>query len=227
MQFALLFGVFALPTELPAAEPRPMETVTVLVAKVQVPMGTLLNDPEKKFKTVRYVKGDEPKDAVTKFAQLKGKRLTHSLVEDQPVKTQYVTDGKNIGMFDALMPAGMRAIAIKVSPATVTDGFILPGSRVDVIHTVRKAPDETASSVILQNLLVMAVDTSTDRDQTLNTVTLAVKVEDAKKLRLAEAKGELSLVLRAAEDDEIAPLKQAAINAKMPYEPPVRRRAGQ
>jgi hypothetical protein len=57
-------------------------------------------------------------------------------------------------------------------------------------------------------MLVLASDTSYQRDgekqaMLASTVTLAAKPDDAQKLRLAAALGELSLMLRNPEDDEI------------------------
>jgi hypothetical protein len=89
-------------------------------------------------------------------------------------------------------------------------GFVLPGSRVDVICTTRGA--DTTSKVILQNLRVLAVDQlvkekAEQPGPTVSTVTLAARPEEATRLALASNLGDLRLALRAQGDDKaVAPI---------------------
>src|SRR5262249_29246805 len=100
------------------------------------------------------------------------------------------------------VPPGMRAVAVRVTAEVIVGGFILPGSRVDVLWTYRTTNSHVGALTILQNQLVLAVDTTAARNpespQTIlgATVTLAVKPEDAQKLSLAAVNGELKLSLR-------------------------------
>jgi len=89
-------------------------------------------------------------------------------------------------------------MSFKVQQDKAADGFVLPGSRVDVIVTQpdEKNKDKTVSKVALQNLLVLAVNA--DKDQPKPTlITVAVTPEEAEKLHtLATRFGPLSIVLR-------------------------------
>jgi len=186
------------------------EKVIVLVAKQKVPMSTLLKDPQKYFVEKAYTKGEEPKKAIKTWDQLKDKRLNKPLSEDQFVTADDLMDPKLIGI-EGILPAGMRAVAIKVNVASVVAGFVLPNSRVDIVQTLRGG-EHSITQTILQNMLVLASDGTKDRPDDkgnlpASTVTLAAKPEDVQKLRLAEAVGELSLSLRGAEDEEITRLK--------------------
>jgi RNA polymerase sigma factor (sigma-70 family) len=113
------------------------------------------------------------------------------------------------GLSGVLQP-GERAIAIRVTAEAGVSGFVLPGSRVDVICTTRGT--ETTSKVILQNLRVLAVDQMVKEkaDQpgpAASTVTLAAKPEEATRLALASSLGELRLALRGPADDKaVAPI---------------------
>jgi pilus assembly protein CpaB len=187
------------------------EKVTILVARQSIPMATLLKEPEKYFVEKAYTAGEEPKKAIRTFDQLKDRRLIKPLTEEQWVTTEDLRDSKE-GL-EGVLPQGMRAIALKVSPESIVGGLVLPHSRVDVIATVKQG-DQTYSHVILQNMLVLASDMTTHRDpdkqgMLANTVTLAARPEDAEKLRLAGAIGELSLMLRGANDDKFIVLKPA------------------
>jgi pilus assembly protein CpaB len=181
------------------------ETVRILVARQSIPPGTLISEPDKFFKYVRYVKGDEPKDGLTDLIQVKGKVLNRTLAEDQPVKGQDLIAAK--AAFPAL-PEGMRAVSIKLTPDPVVGGFILPGSRVDVLSAVPQ-PDgkQTVVKAVVQNVLVLAVDTALENQ--VMTATVAVTPEQAKKIVAAADTGKMSLVLRALEDEKAVPRRGA------------------
>jgi Flp pilus assembly protein CpaB len=170
----------------------PIDIVTVLVAREDIPQWTTIREPEKLFKKVRYVKGDEPKDAITDFAALKGKRLKRDLAADQPVKPK---DFLNTPPLEELLPKGTKGISLRVDPDKAVAGFVVPGCRVDVLHTLNGK-----SEVIAADVLLMALDL--DKDGKFATATLAVKPEMTAKLATAAAgKGKFTLTLRPAKDD--------------------------
>src|SRR5262249_34655750 len=97
-------------------------------------------------------------------------------------------------------------IALRVTAESVAGGFVLPGSRVDIVSTVQRG-SEPVSQTIMQDVLVLAVGTNFQKNpevtnQVGTTVTLAVSTEDAQKLALAGSLGELRLTLRALGDTE-------------------------
>jgi pilus assembly protein CpaB len=186
------------------------EKVKVLVARQKLPMGVLIKDPEKYFMEKAYTKGEEPKKAIRSPDQVKDRRLNKPLSEEQFVTAEDLLDPKQASL-EAVLPPGMRAVALKVNAASVVAGFVLPNSRVDVLQTTRFG-EHSVTQTLLQNMLVLATDMQDQRDperkaSLASTVTVAAKPEDAQKLRLAEAIGELSLALRGAEDQEIVTLK--------------------
>ncbi len=97
-----------------------------------------------------------------------------------------------------VLPEGHRAVALKINTDPAVGGFVLPGSRVDVFCTERTRTG-TTSRVILEDVLVVAVETTAPRDRPVLgiTVTLAARPADVTKLALAASAGELRLVLRA------------------------------
>jgi pilus assembly protein CpaB len=189
----------------------PEEKVTILVAAKKIPYSTLIKDPHKYFAEKQYTKGEEPKKAIKSWEQVQDKRLNKALSEDQFVTLDDLLDPKTAGSIEIMLPQGMRAVALKVNAASVVAGFVLPNSRVDVVLT-QKNGEHSTTKTILQNMLVLASDQMTGRqeDKLANlgsTVTVAAKPEDVEKLRLAEGIGELSLALRGSEDQEIVSLK--------------------
>jgi pilus assembly protein CpaB len=187
------------------------EKVTILVAKQKIPYGILIKDPTKYFTEKQYTKGEEPKKAIKTWEQVQDKRLNKPLSEDQFVTADDLMDPKSAGI-EVLLPPGMRAVALKVTAASVVAGFVMPNSRVDVVQTIKNG-DHTITQTILQNMLVLASDSMTGRPEEkqsnlASTVTVAAKPEDVQKLRLAEGIGELSLALRGSEDQEVLALKE-------------------
>ena len=130
--------------------------------------------------------------------------------EGEYVLEDKLVNPEQVGLI-AKLPAGMRAIALKVNAESLAGGFVLPGYRVDVVSTTRGGGSESTAKIILQNMLVLAVDTIANRDnQTTSmlgsTVTLAATPEEAQRLSLAAAMGELRLTLRTPDDNKIVRL---------------------
>ena len=67
-------------------------------------------------------------------------QLQNSIVRSQFVAGEPIREVKlarpESGFLSAILPPGMRAIAVRISAQNTAGGFILPGDRVDVIETV-------------------------------------------------------------------------------------------
>jgi pilus assembly protein CpaB len=183
------------------------EKVTVLVAKQNLVMGTLIKEPEKFFDEKQFTKGEEPKKAIRSLDEIKGKYLNKPLGAEQFVTADDLTDKDSIGI-SAMMPKGFRAYGIKVTPENCVGGFVLPHSRIDIVlAAIRGDAKEQYSKIILQNVLVLAVDQVNVRPEDkqaviANTVTVAVTPQEAEKLAIANSLGDLRLILRPFGDDE-------------------------
>lgn len=197
-------------------EPVVEEKVNILVARKNLPLGTLLKNPEELFEEKPFIKGQEPKKAIKSFEQLKDKRLNKALAAEQFVSLEDLMD-KSMDGLGAVMPKGMRAYGIKVTADGTSGGFVLPNSRVDVVWVQRKGDNDSSAKIILQNVLVLAVDTLNVRPEDkqahiASTVTLAVTPTQAERLCLAEQLGMLKLTLRPFGDEE--EVKTAGVKPK-------------
>jgi len=97
---------------------------------------------------------------------------------------------------------GMRA-AVLQEVELATGGSILPGDRIDVIHSfVTGSPAQTINTVIVSNVRVIAIDrfASTDARGVARTVTLELDSAGVEALTAARELGSLSLSLRSAAD---------------------------
>jgi pilus assembly protein CpaB len=193
----------------PTEEPK----VLVLVAKSRVPAWLILKEPEKYFEEKEVPETVAPKRALREMSKVKDQRLVQALSEGEYVMEDKLVNVEQAGLI-AKLPPGMRAIALKVNAESLAGGFVLPGYRVDVVSTTRGQPHESSAKIILQNMLVLAVDTIANRDNQTNsilgsTVTLAATPEEAQRLSLAAALGELRLTLRTPDDNKIVRLPSA------------------
>ena len=116
--------------------------------------------------------------------------------------------GENAGSgLPSLIPSGMRAVSVRVNEVVAVAGFVVPGTRVDVLLTgTPPGSKEPVTTTVLENALVRAVGqriegTSGD-PQTAPVITLLVSPEDAQKLTLATSEGRIQLSLRNLVDSE-------------------------
>ncbi|MBQ3834314.1 MAG: Flp pilus assembly protein CpaB, partial [Elusimicrobia bacterium] len=123
-----------------------------------------------------------------------------------------------------IIPDGKRAITLIFDTQEIK-GIISAGNKVDLLSIVeyetKNKEFEEASCMVAQDLLVLSVGTSVmgtsnlDADTPVSVnipVTLAVSVEQAQKIILAQEKGTIKLILRAISDDSILQNKPININ---------------
>jgi pilus assembly protein CpaB len=193
-----------------------VEMVKVLAAKRNLALGTVIKDPERFFEEKEVPKNSAPKKGYGNFADIKNLKLVKPVSEDAFLTKDDVMDtGSDI--FIQSIPAGYRAVSIKVTPETMAGGFVQPNTRVDVMTTLKRDREESVSQVILQNMLVLATDQEANRDPNVggklaNTVTLAAKPDDALKLTLASSLGEVRLILRKFGEDETSNTKTVKVS---------------
>ena len=105
----------------------------------------------------------------------------------------------------ALLPEGMRAVAVGVNAVTGVGGLVTPGDIVDVLVTREMAGEgadakDQMTDIVLEKVRVIAIDQISDEDKTdpkvAKTATLEVDAFGAQKLALAREIGTISLALR-------------------------------
>jgi pilus assembly protein CpaB len=159
-----------------------------------------------------------------------GSVVREPILAGEPIVSRKIVRAGDSGYMAAYLEPGMRAMAIRVTVETAAGGFILPGDRVDVLLTRETTlgnmgaqegdRSKFASSTVMQNVKVLAIDQSTragDDEQAVigATATLEVAPRDAESLALAKSEGELSLVLRSYADTggpsgRVAPVRQSS-----------------
>jgi len=195
-----------------------VDTVPVVVAIADVPRGQLLTATLVK---VRQVPKDQaPPGALSRVEDAINRTVKNPLFQgDTLVDAKLTPPGSSRGL-SALVPKGMRAVAIRVPDvATGVAGFIQPENFVDVLLTVNQTAqneDETggaSTTTLLQHVRILAVDQIVDAPANnkvdpnqLRSVTLLVTPDQSNMIELGQNKGTLHLSLRNQDDDsEVKP----------------------
>jgi pilus assembly protein CpaB len=204
----------------PAAPPAE-EEVPVLIAKQPIAAYTLLKDP-KMFEVKMMRKGDVTKDTVTDFAKVDGRTLKYAMGKGKVLAESDLLPPGQDALHSKLRP-GERLMSVKVTPDTAAAGFILPGSRVDVLATqIRHSDtDQPYTKTLLQDIEVMAIDQQVQApDSTVaklaERVTLRVTLEQAEILSVYADTGTLRLVLRNPNDRNIVETRGGTISVRTP-----------
>ena len=160
----------------------------VLIAIKKVPAFEPIKKPEDFFIEKEVPDGTYPAKCLKTFDDIRNQRLAKSKTEEETVfKEDLLTKGQDGIM--ANLNDGQRAMAIRVNPEALVGGFVLPGSRVDLIGTLASNTGELTAETIMQNMLVLAVDMQTDsadkKSMLGSTVTFAVTPEEAERLSVA------------------------------------------
>ncbi len=186
------------------------ETVRVLVAKNALAYGTPIK--AENLQWVEWPKAAVPAGAFTSIEALFGqskkeKRIVLRAIEaGEPILDARITKFGESPRVAMNLGEGMRAVSIRIDDVSGVAGFVAPGDRVDILLT-RTINEELVSSVILQEITVIAVDQQSNAEiasPTIGrTVTFEVNTNQAQRLALAQQVGKLSLTLRGfGETDE-------------------------
>lgn len=179
-----------------------VEQVEVIVAAKDLPVGTQLSRDDLKtaVKRKKFPKDGLPPAFVTDENLLVDKRLSRPIRAEETFNPQDLSTGGVV-----TIPIGQHMHTLPVGMPAAVAGFVGPGSRVDVLVTVRLGTG-TKAFPLLMNMLILAVDQQVAYDKTgtfpqLNSVSFAVTRKQALLMDLARARGcTVSLLLRNPED---------------------------
>lgn len=212
LSYSLISSTYA-PREQPSAAVTierlgdPVELIDVLVADKVIQTGTAL-DPQR-FRIERRSPISLSSTVVRSYEEIQGKFARTMIVPDQPLSREFLTSVRPSNSVIENIPAGFRAVTIRVDSRTSVEGWAQGGARVDVVwvSSIRGKP---GIAVIVENAKVLSAERQvTQNADSLSpiptTVTLLTNTDDAKRLQLASVSGALSLSLRGDGDVKSSP----------------------
>ncbi|MEZ6058213.1 MAG: Flp pilus assembly protein CpaB [Planctomycetaceae bacterium] len=190
------------------------ETVKVLVAMDSISPGVALSEQNVEFREIAA--SAVPPDKITTVEEYDKRSALFPFQKGDIVRLSKLTE-KGGGGRSYQIPKGQRVIAISVTASETNSGLLQPGDRVDVAVTYssrdRSGRQMTKTMTLLEYVEVFATDARTVNDtadakagaaSTTKHVSLLLHPDQVNYVRLAEAKGQLSLAWRHRDDDVLA-----------------------
>jgi Flp pilus assembly protein CpaB len=187
-----------------SGKPKEVPQVEIVAAAKELAPGVkFTKDSMKDLLKRRKVNPNEvPQNAFLSEDELDGKTLVKTLRADDFISQGDLGDYRPI-----VAPEGKSLICLKLPIDKVTP-FVKPTSRVDLLGTLLTDTNKVKGTVLIPNMLVMAVDTETlpapgtqGGKINIQTVTLAASTDEANLIRMAEtANVRLSFLLHGDDD---------------------------
>ena len=205
------FGVYTAIQRMPVKQVE-VGTVKVVVAAEPLIVGTPLR--REQLKVVDWPVKTQVPGAFADPNDVIDRGVIETIAENEPVTTRKVASKEAGSGLSPIIPQGMRAMSIRVNDVISVAGYVIPGTRIDLLVTVNDdnpgaGASKARARTVLSNILVLTAGERTDTEkgkdgkpQPARVVTLAVLPEDAEKIALAQAQGVLSLALRNPLDVE-------------------------
>jgi pilus assembly protein CpaB len=191
-------------------------TVQIALATRDIEVGTVLKEEDVKLSEWP---GAVPVGAAAKTQDVVGRGVIAPIFAREPVIESRLAPKGAGGGLAAMIPPGMRAVAIRVNEVVGVAGFVVPGMRVDVLISGSKPGDTsvgTLTRTLLQNLEVLSAGQDFKKDAEgkpiqVQVVNLLVTPQQAEELSLASAQTTIQLVLRNPLDHEVAKTPGTAV----------------
>ena len=172
----------------------------VVVAALDLQVGAKLED--KDLQEIRLPGANLPQGYYQNKADVLGRGVVVPIAKGEFIlPSKLAAENAGAGL-PSLIPPGMRAVSVRVNEVVAVAGFVIPGTRVDVLLTGNpRGTDEPLTTTVLENVEVLAAGQKLQRSsqgepQSVPVITLLVSPEDAQKLTMASNEGRIQLALR-------------------------------
>jgi pilus assembly protein CpaB len=206
-----------------------MPMTKVVVAATDLDIGAELTADS--VRVIDWPTNAVPQNAITDPNEVIGRGLILPIIQNEPFLPMKLA-GKDAGAgLPPAIPPGMRAVSVRVNEVIGVAGYVLPGTRVDIVATVNPTQQhaDMTSKVILTDVQVLAAGTKIERDVekdkpiAVNVVTLLVNPEEAERLTLAANEGQIQLALRNPLDRAIPVTRGVRTAGLLGNPPPINR----
>jgi pilus assembly protein CpaB len=232
------FGVYMAVRSMPVREVEIARAQAVVAAR-PLAVGMLVTKDD--VKLVPWPAANQVPGSFTEIERVVNRGVIGSIAENEPLtEAKLAAVGSGAGL-PPTITEGMRAVSIRVNEIIGVAGFVIPGTRVDVLVTVEGGQEgqvrqEAQTRVILNNVQVLTAGTRYDQQRATkegqairtNVVTLLLTPEDAETLTLAADKGRIMLTLRNPLDTAPTETQGARYSALLgkPSPEPIKQQVG-
>ena len=157
--------------------------------------------------------GAVPIGATTQVKDIIGRGVITAIFAKEPIIDSRLAPKGAGGGMAAMIPPGMRAVAVRVNEVVGVAGFVVPGTHVDILISGNTPTGNqslgTLTQTLLQNIEVLSAGQDFKKDAEgkpimVQVVNMLVTPAQAEQLSLAASQTSIQLVLRNPLDHEIA-----------------------
>src|SRR5438309_6407939 len=163
--------------------------VDVVVAASDIPIGAKIDN--KDVRVAKFPATNIPPGAPSRLSQVLGRGVVLAIGKGEFVlPSKLAAENAGSGL-PGLIPPGMRAVSVRVNEVVSVAGFVVPGTRVDVLLTGNPTgTQDPMTATVLENVEVLAAGQKLQRSpegqpQMVPVITLLVSPDDAQKLTMA------------------------------------------
>ena len=192
-------------------------SVKIAVATRDLELGSVLKDEDVKLLDWP---SELPVGASTRTQDVVGRGVITKIFAKEPILEVRLAPKGAGGGFAAIIPKGMRAVAVPVNEVVGVAGFVVPGMHVDILISGQPpngpASLGTLTKTLLQNIEVLSSGQDFKKDPegkpiTVQVVNLLVTPDQAEQLSLASHQTTIQLVLRNPLDRDEAKTSGTAV----------------
>ena len=200
---ALALGTYNYVSNAPSNSPSAaVLSKPVVVAASDLPLGAELAEGD--LKVIEWPASSVPAEAMSDPKEIIGRGLIMPVVQYEPILPIKLASKEAGAGLPPIIPPGLRAVSVRVNEVIGVAGYVVPGTRVDVLTTINPGQNlqTMTSKVILTDVQVLTagtkLDNTTDKDKPIpvSVVTLLVNPDEAERLTLASSEGKIQLALR-------------------------------
>jgi pilus assembly protein CpaB len=226
------YGTYQYMQTLASSRPEGVKTRMVVVASTDLDIGAELRAED--MRAIQWPEEAVPEGVFQSPDELVGRGVVQPIAQNEVLLPSKIASKEAGSGLPPIIPDGQRAMSVRVNDVIGVAGYVLPGTRVDVIATVNttQRPEDVQSKVVLTNVQVLTAGTKIERDENDNkpiavsVVTLLVDPAQAERLTLASTEGKIQLALRNRVDTTApatAGVKPSVLMAGGAWASPVRR----
>jgi pilus assembly protein CpaB len=224
----LAFGTYNYIQKTPVQAAAAVATTPVVVAATDLDLGATLTKDD--VRVIQWPNSALPQGVIKDPNEVVDRGLVLPVLQNEPIlPLKLAPKDAGVGLPPVITP-GLRAVSVRVNEVIGVAGYVVPGTRVDIVVTMSPTnkQEETTSKVILTDVQVLAAGTKIERDTEkgkpipVNVVTLLVNPDESERLTLAATEGKIQLALRNPLDRDNPQTKGIRPAMLLGTAPPVR-----
>ena len=134
----------------------------VVVAATDLTLGAELTADD--VKVIEWPASAVPAEAISDPKEVIGRGLVMPVIQYEPILPLKLASKEAGAGLPPVIPPGLRAVSVRVNEVIGVAGYVVPGTRVDVLTTINPGQQQTTmtSKVILTDVQVLAAGTKLD-----------------------------------------------------------------